>query len=195
MAPKFFPTPNHFKEWLEKNHETEEVLWLGYYKKATNIPSITWPESVDEALCYGWIDGLRKRIDDQAYMIRFTPRKPNSHWSKVNIERVKELKKEGRMKKSGFEAFKRKSKKNSKRAAYEQKNVQLDSKFEIQFKSQKKAWTYFSNKAPSYQRQCVWWVMSAKQEATRMRRLNTLIESSIEGKLIPQLRWTEKKKK
>jgi uncharacterized protein YdeI (YjbR/CyaY-like superfamily) len=194
MEAKFFKTAGLFREWLEKHHDKENELWVGYFKKATKIKSITWPESVDEALCYGWIDGLRKRIDEKTYKIRFTPRKQNSHWSAVNISRVKELKKAVKMTPAGLKAFHRRKESNSKKAAFEQKNVKLSLKFERLFKTNTKAYTYFETKSPSYKKQCIWWVMSAKQNSTRERRLNILIESSREEKIIPPLRWTVKKK-
>lgn len=184
----FFPTPKDFKRWLDEHHKTETKLWVGYYKKATKLPSITWPESVDQALCYGWIDGIRKRIDDNSYMIRFTPRKTTSIWSAVNIARVAELSKEGLMQPAGTSAYEKRSEKKSERYSYEQKNVTLAPKYEKQIKSNAKAWDFFSQKlAPSSRTQSIWWVMSAKKEETQLRRLSILIESSEKGNKIPPL--------
>ncbi len=191
--PLFFKTPADFRKWLEKHHDQEKELWVGYYKKGTKKPSITWPESVDQALCYGWIDGIRKRIDDEAYMIRFTPRKPDSHWSNVNLGRMKELKKEGFVTTAGLAAFKRRKPERIAKASYEQKKVELDPKYEKQIKKNKKAAAFFFEKmAPSYRKQTIWWIMSAKREETQLKRLNILIDSSEKGELIPLLRWTKK---
>lgn len=184
----FFPTPEAFRAWLEANHQQASELWVGYYKKKTGIPSMTWPESVDEALCYGWIDGLRKSIDEQRYKIRFSPRKAGSHWSAVNIERVGVLKKEGRMQPAGLEAFARRTEKNSRRAGYEQKSVALPPEYEAHIRAHPDAWAFFEALAPSYKKNSIWWVMQAKREETRQRRLRILIESSAEGKKIPPLR-------
>ncbi len=189
----FFPTSADFREWLTENHSQCTEQWIGYYKKRSGKASMTWPESVDEALCYGWIDGLRKSIDAKSYKIRFTPRKPDSHWSAVNIKRVEELKKMGLMQNSGMEAFKRRSVEKLARASYEQKTVSLSIKFETQIKNNSKAWKYWQSKAPGYQKQVAWWVMSAKRDETRINRLNTLIDCSERGEVIPPLRWSVKR--
>lgn len=188
--PTFFPTPEDFRNWLAENHQAETELWVGYFKKATGKPSITWPESVDEALCFGWIDGLRKSIDDEAYMIRFTPRKSTSHWSNVNIRRFTELKKEGRIQPAGEEAFKKRKEKNSGRASHEQtKTIKLDKEYEVKLKANKKAWEFFQSLPPGTRKQSIWYVISAKQEKTRQKRLGILIESSEAGDKIPPLRY------
>lgn len=188
----FFPTPDDFRKWLEENHQKETELWVGYYKKATGKPSITWPESVDQALCFGWIDGIRKRMDGEAYQIRFTPRKPNSHWSNVNIKRIKELKKSKLVTKAGLAAYAKRDPKNSGKASFEQKKVKLSPDFQKQLKSNKAAWTFFTKKlAPSYQKQSIHWVMSAKREETRENRLATLIECSAREEKIPPLKWAK----
>ncbi len=190
--PTFFATPEDFREWLEKNHEKEKELLVGFYKKATGKPSITWSESVDQALCFGWIDGIRRRIDDEAYQIRFTPRKPNSHWSHVNLEKVKVLKKENLMMPAGIAAYNKRTPENSGKASFEQKVVKLSAEYESQLKSNKKAWTYFyETLAPSYRKQSIWWVMSAKKEETRQKRLNILIECSCQKDKIPPLKWAK----
>ena len=190
--PIFFTESKDFREWLMENHKSDSELWVGYYKKSTGTPSITWPESVDQALCFGWIDGIRKTIDEKSYKIRFTPRKPTSHWSHVNIRKVKELKKNGLMLPEGLTAFNNRKENRSGRASYEQKNVKLERSFEIQFKANRKGWKYFSKQPPSYKKTSIWWVMSAKKDQTRQQRLNVLIRSSEENCWIPQLRWTKK---
>jgi len=193
MKVKFFTNQSEFRKWLSKNHDKAEELWVGYYKKVTNIPSITWPESVDEALCYGWIDGLRKSIDEKSYCIRFTPRRAGSTWSDVNIRRVKELTELGKMEpagKSAFECRKMDSASNS----VKRENIQLSRQFEDRLKSNQKAWEYFNGLAPSFRKMSVGWVMSAKKEETRLRRLAVLIESSEKGRVVPPLIVSRKKR-
>ena len=192
MDSIFFSQPADFRQWLEKNHDKAQELWVGYYKKTSGIPSITWPESVDEALCFGWIDGLRKSIDEKSYKIRFTPRKPGSHWSAVNIRRVEELTVLGLMCSAGLEAFKKRDTKKSKRAAYEQQDVKIPEEYELKIRANKKAWEHYHSLAPSYKKTTIWWVISAKQEATRLKRLDTLIASSEKGEKIPLLQWNKK---
>lgn len=188
MQPKFFKTQNDMRNWFEKNHKKLDEQWIGFYKKHTGKQSITWSESVDQAICFGWIDGLRKSIDDESYMIRFTPRKPDSNWSAVNIKKVEELTKLGLMKPEGIEAFKKKKDHKSKIYSYEQKEVKLDKKLEDIFKKNKKAWNFFNKKlAPSYRKVSIRWVMSAKREETRMNRLKILIDSSSKEETIPGL--------
>lgn len=188
MEPLFFSTPADFRKWLAENHDKSKELWLGYYKKATGKASLTWSESVDEALCYGWIDGLRKSIDDISYKIRFTPRKPKSFWSAVNLKKVNDLKALGLMKDPGLAAFEKRDEKRTETYAYEQKNVKLPTEFEDKIKANEKAWQFFEQLAPSYKRTSIWWVISAKREETRSKRLNILIQSSEEGLKIPSLR-------
>lgn len=183
-----FASLDKFRAWLEKNHDKEQELWVGYYKKDTGKPSITWPESVDQALCFGWIDGLRRRVNEEVYKIRFTLRRPKSHWSAVNIERVKELKKQGLMHPAGLAAFDKRDEKKSKKASYEQENVEFPAEYEAKFKANKKAWEYFQAQAPWYQRTATWWVISAKREDTRQRRLATLIEDSESERPIKELK-------
>ena len=188
MDPRFFPTPEDFRSWLQENHDKQEELWVGYYKKATKKPSITWPESVDEALCFGWIDGLRKSIDEESYKIRFTPRRPSSIWSAVNIRRFEELKKLGRIRSPGQAAYERRKEKRSERYSYEQGTLELAEAYEKKIRANKKAWDFFRSLPPSVQKPSIWYVMSAKREETRLRRLETLIQCSEEGQRIPQLR-------
>lgn len=187
MPPKFFKTPADFRAWLDKHHATKTELLVGFYTKSSGKPSLTWPESVDQALCYGWIDGIRKNAGEDAYTIRFTPRKPKSNWSAVNIRRVEELTKLGLMQPAGLKAFEARQEAKSGTYSYEQRhNVTLDPAQEKQFKANKKAWAYFQAQAPSYQKAALWWVVSAKQEATRQRRLETLIADSAAGRYVPQ---------
>lgn len=189
MEPKFFPDQLDFRKWLEEHHDKEEVLWVGYYKKASKLPSMTWSESVDQALCFGWIDGLRKSIDEVSYKIRFTPRRPRSHWSDVNIKKMAELEKKGLLQPAGIAAYQKLDKKRSGQASYEQKKpVQLDEAYIEKLKANSKAWAYFQKVAPYYKKAATHWVMSAKKEETRLRRLNILIESSEQGLKIPPMR-------
>lgn len=187
-APLFFATPAEFRAWLAKNHETTNELWVGFYKKESGRSSITWPESVDEALCVGWIDGIRKTIDAESYKIRFTSRKPTSAWSAVNIGRVAELKRQGRMKPAGVEAFERRSEVKSGIYAYEQRqHAAFALAEEKQFRANAKAWKFFQAQPAGYRKTTAWWVISAKREATRAKRLATLIEDSAAGLPIRQL--------
>ncbi len=195
MKPLFFPTPSDFRKWLEKNHESAGELWVGYYKKDSGIPSITWPQSVDEALCFGWIDGIRKSVDAISYMIRFTPRRPKSNWSAINIRRVKELKKSGLMQPAGLAAFEKREEHRSEIYSFERKAVALDKKYETQFKKNKRAWTFFGSMPPSYRKPAMWWIMSAKQEETRLKRLEQLIKDSASGLKVKQLRRSGDKQK
>ena len=195
MKPKFFADQLKFRSWLKKNHEKREELWVGFYKVNSGLPSLTWPESVDQALCFGWIDGLRKSIDDKSYMIRFTPRKPTSTWSAVNIKKVAKLKKDGLMRPAGLKAYQRRDEKNSGIYSFEQKKAaQLSKEYEAEFKKEKKAWAYYRDAAPSYRKQTTWWVMSAKKEETRRRRLGILIDHCEKESKIPQVDWKKKKK-
>lgn len=193
MKLAFFPKPEDFRKWLEKNHAIKSELHVGFYKKSTGKPSITWPESVDQALCFGWIDGVRKSVDEYSYSIRFTPRKEKSHWSSVNLKKYKELKKKGLIHPSGEKAFSRMDSKNSARASFEQKKIKLDKKFETILKANKKAWAFFKKMAPYYQHAATWWVISAKKDETKLKRLTTLISSSEAGEKIPPLNFQKKK--
>jgi uncharacterized protein YdeI (YjbR/CyaY-like superfamily) len=185
MKPIFFATPAEFRGWLEKHHQTDTELWVGFYRKASGRPSITWPESVDEALCVGWIDGIRKGIDETSYMIRFTPRKRTSTWSEVNIGRVAELTRQSRMQPAGLKAFERRLEARSGIYAYEQrKNASLDPGSEKAFRQHPKAWEFWENQAPWYQKMASWWIISAKREETRQKRLARLISESDAGRRI-----------
>ena len=180
--PTFFASAEEFGAWLEKHSATESELVVGYYKRGSGLPSMTWPESVDEALCHGWIDGVRARIDEHSYKIRFTPRKPTSTWSAVNIERVRVLQSQGRMKQTGLRAFSLRREAKSKIYAYEQaKNATLDREQEAQFRRNKKAWEFFEAQPPGYRHQAIWRIISAKRAETRQGRLIKLIEASENG--------------
>ena len=183
--PIFFSTPVAFGKWLKKNHATCREQWIGFYRKASGRPSITWPESVDEALCVGWIDGLRKTIDTESYKIRFTPRKKESNWSAVNIGRVKELTKQGRMQSAGLKAFALRKAEKSGIYAYEnRKTAVLDKAAEKQFRSNGKAWGFFRSQPAGYRQLATWYVVTAKQEETRRRRLERLIAACEAGRRI-----------
>lgn len=181
MDPTFFPAPADFRNWLRRHHASAPELWVGFYKKHTERPSITWPESVDEALCVGWIDGIRKTIDAESYRIRFTPRRRGSTWSAVNIQRVAVLTNEKRMQPAGLAAFAARIEKKSGIYAYEQRSENLPERYARRFRRNKKAWTFFAAQPPSYRKTLSWWVVSAKQEATRARRLAKLIAESARG--------------
>lgn len=178
VEPTYFPTAADFRAWLTKHAESSAALVVGFMKRGSGSPSMTWPEAVDEALCVGWIDGVRHRIDDDRYKIRFTPRK-HSNWSAVNIERVAVLQAEGRLKPAGLAAFERRTEKRSRTASYEQANSpSLNAEEVKRFKKNRRAWIFFEAQAPSYRKKAVWRVVSAKQLATRERRLSLLIEAS-----------------
>jgi uncharacterized protein YdeI (YjbR/CyaY-like superfamily) len=182
LKPKFFRTPTHFETWLEKNHATATVLWVGFYKKDSEKPSITWPESVDQALCFGWIDGVRKRIDEISYQIRFTPRRRGSIWSAINIKRAKELVQQRRMRSAGLKAFASRIENKSGIYSYEQRSTELIEPYAQLLKKNKTASNFFENQPPSYRKMIGWWIVSAKKEETRMTRLAKLICESAKGK-------------
>ena len=192
MKPKFFAKESLFRKWLDKNHYKKEELWVGYYKVASGLPSMTWSLSVDQALCYGWIDGIRKSVDEKSYMIRFTPRKPKSKWSAVNINKAAELIEKGLMQPTGIAAFERRDEKNSKIYSFAQKSKKLGKKYELEFKKNKKARDYFEASAPSYKKLTTQWIVSAKKEETRLRRLRILIEHCAKEERIPQVDWKKK---
>ena len=178
MTPTFFAKQADFKKWLEKNHKKETELLVGFYKVDSGKPSITWTQSVDEALCFGWIDGVRKSIDKDSYQIRFTRRKSTSIWSAVNIQKIEVLTKQGLMQPAGLLSFQNRKENKSKIYSYENEEVKFSSDFEKQFKENKKAREYFQLLAPSYKKPSTNWVMSAKQEATKIKRLAELISDS-----------------
>jgi uncharacterized protein YdeI (YjbR/CyaY-like superfamily) len=185
MKPLFFPTPADWRRWLAKHHASADELWVGFYKRGSGKPSITWPESVDEALCFGWIDGVRKTLGETSYMIRFSPRRPDSIWSAINVRRVGELTKARRMRPAGVRAFEKRTAKKTAVYSFEQrKAAKLPSSYVRRLKENPAAWRFFSGQAPWYQRVMAFWVTSAKQEETRLRRLATLIADSMAGRRV-----------
>jgi uncharacterized protein YdeI (YjbR/CyaY-like superfamily) len=183
----YFNTPAELRAWLEKHHATAQELWLGLYKKAAGRPTLTWSEIVDEALCFGWIDGKVQRIDELRYRQRLTPRRPGSNWSAVNIAKVAELRKQGRMTPAGEAAFAARRKERS-GLSYEQRHeARFDADHEAEFRANEAAWAWFEEQSKSYRAMATFWVVSAKRPETRARRLATLIESSAEGRRAPPL--------
>ena len=193
MKPTFFARPEDFRRWLERNHDKADELLVGFWKKDSGKPSITWPESVDEALSFGWIDGVRRRIDDQSYSIRFTPRRRGSIWSAVNIKRATELSKLGQMAPAGLRAFEARDEKKSAIYSYENRPRELAPEYEKRFRANKKAWAFWSAQPPGYRRLVTYWVMEAKKEETRERRLAQLIDDSAHGQRLAQ--YTLQKRK
>jgi uncharacterized protein YdeI (YjbR/CyaY-like superfamily) len=183
MKPTFFETPRDFRAWLDKNHDKAPELWVGFHKVGTGKASITWPESVDQALCFGWIDGIRKSIDGGSYMIRFTPRRPKSRWSAVNVKRAGELAAQGLMMPAGLAAFEARDPTKTP-YSYEARTGQFDPAIEKRFQAHRQAWKFFTAQPPYYRKTLAYWVMSAKQEETRLRRLERLIQASADGKRV-----------
>jgi uncharacterized protein YdeI (YjbR/CyaY-like superfamily) len=184
----FFPDPAAFRAWLETNHQREAEVLVGFHKRHTRIPSLTWPQSVDEALCFGWIDGVRRRIDEDRYTIRFTPRRPHSIWSATNVRRFEELEAEGRVTEAGRKAFAARREDRTAVYAYEKAPQELPPEALERLKADEKAYEYFSSEAPWYRRNATYWVVSAKRQETRERRLEQLIADSRAGLRIPHLR-------
>jgi uncharacterized protein YdeI (YjbR/CyaY-like superfamily) len=182
VTPKFFKTPSAFNRWLAANHAKSKELWVGFYNKRSSKPSITWPESVDEALCFGWIDGVRKNIDEESYQIRFSPRKPGSIWSSVNNRNVERLIKEKRVQPAGLKAFAARKEYRSGIYSYEQRSPELVEPYLGKLKRNRAAWKFFQAQPPGYRKIMNWWVVSAKQEATRLKRIEKLIEESAQGR-------------
>jgi len=192
IKPIFFPTQKDMRKWFKKNHKKEKELFAGFYKVSTGKPSITWSQSVDEALCFGWIDGIRRSVDDESYCIRFTPRNPKSNWSAINIKKVEELTKLGVMKPEGLAAFSFRKEEKSKISAYENPAIDFSKSYEKKLKTNKQAWNYFQSKSPSYRKTTTRWVMSAKQEETRLKRLNELIKDCTFSKKIKAMSYGKK---
>jgi uncharacterized protein YdeI (YjbR/CyaY-like superfamily) len=188
MTPTFFATPDQWRAWLARHHATAEELWVGFYKRGTGRPSLTWPESVDQALCYGWIDGVRKSLGAESYAIRFTPRRPGSIWSKINLARIEELEALGLMQPAGRAAHATRTDAKSGIYAYEQRSTaRFTPEQERTFRRNRKAWSYFQAEAPWYRRNATHWVVSAKREETRAKRLATLIADSAAGRRLGRL--------
>src|SRR5256885_3387334 len=187
MKPVFFPTPASFRAWLSRHNRQRNELWVGFYKRSSGKPSITWPESVDQALCFGWIDGIRKPVDEISYEIRFTPRRRRgSIWSATNITRAKELGRQKQMRPTGLKAFAARIENKSGIYSYEQRSTQLSEPYAKLLKKNKAAWSFFKTQPPSYRKMIGWWIMSAKKEETRMARLAKLISESAKGKRLFQ---------
>jgi len=184
MKAKHFKTAAEFRAWLAKHHATETELTVGYYKKATGKPSMTWAESVDEALCYGWIDGVRKSIDAASYCIRFSPRTAKSNWSAINIRRAQALIEAKRMRAAGLKAFEARREERFGIYSYETRKEHLDEPYQGLLKKNKKAWTFYQSRSPAYRRMANWWIVSAKREATRLERLRKLVDLCAQEKTL-----------
>ncbi len=185
MEPIYFASPEQFRAWLEQHHASETEVLVGYHKKGTGVPSMTWPESVDQALCFGWIDGVRRRVDDERYSIRFTPRTPTSTWSAVNIDRFQELRGEGQTHPAGHLAFEARREDRSRIYSYERRDeARFEPDEERQFRANAAAWAFWEARPAGYRRIATHWVVSPKRPETRTRRLAQLIEDSASGLLI-----------
>jgi uncharacterized protein YdeI (YjbR/CyaY-like superfamily) len=188
MNPIFFASPTEFVSWLEAHHGEESELWVGYHKKATGRPSMTWPEAVDAALCFGWIDGIRKSVDAERYKNRFTPRRKGSNWSAVNVKRVQELIAQGQVRPAGMAAWKAAIESKTAFYSYEQRHdAELGEEFAAQFQANVAAWEYFQSRAPWYRNAAIGWVIGAKKDETKRRRLQTLITDSAAGRTVSPL--------
>lgn len=187
MDPVFFDDGEAFRAWLEEHHATETEVRVGFHKRDSGKGGITWPEAVDEALCYGWIDSVLSRIDDASYAIRFTPRKPNSIWSAINLVKVLRLIEAGRMREPGMRAYDQRTEARSRTYAHEQAEIAFPEDLASRFREHPEAWAFFRAQAPWYQRAATWWVISAKREETQQRRLAALIEDSANGRRIRSL--------
>jgi uncharacterized protein YdeI (YjbR/CyaY-like superfamily) len=188
QKPTFFRSPAELQQWFATFAATASELWVGFYKQGTGEPSITWPQSVAEALCCGWIDGVRKGIDAASYMIRFSPRRPSSVWSSVNIQRAEALIAAGRMTPAGLAAFAARKENKSGIYSYEQRRAELEEPYSSMLAAQPAAWDSFHAQSPAYRKAVNWWIVSAKREATRLRRLEKLVDYSARGELIPEMR-------
>ena len=185
--PTYFKSPADLRRWFEANHATARELVLGFYKQDSGRPSVTYPEALEEALCVGWIDGVMNSLGELSYTIRFTPRTPKSHWSAVNIARVEDLTARGRMKPAGLEAFAGRDRSAAARYSYEARPQELGSPYDRTFKSNPRAWAFFSSQPPGYRRTAIGYILSAKQEATRLKRLGILIGHSDRGERLPMM--------
>ena len=186
--PIFFASPAEWRAWLEEHHDSADEVQVGFYKKATGKQGMTWSQAVDEALCFGWIDGVVRRIDNERHQQRFTPRRPRSTWSAVNIAKVEKLRAEGRMAPAGERAFAARTDDNSGIYSFEQKDVRLPPEYRERLKADAAAWAYWESRPAGYRRLATWWVISAKREETRERRMATLIEDCAAGRLIKSQR-------
>ena len=193
MEVVFFASGEAFRAWLEEWGASASEIWVGFHKKAVGADGVTYAQALDEALCFGWIDGLRKGVDATSFTIRFTPRKRRSIWSAVNIARAEELTRLGLMRPGGLAAFAAREEQRSRVYSFENAPATLSPDFAALFQSNAQAWAYFTAQAPSYQRAAIWWVMSAKQDATRQRRLAKLIEDAAAGRRLSHLTSTPKR--
>ena len=184
MTPTFFETPSKFRAWLQTHHKTANELWVGFYKKASGKGGLTYSEAVDAALCFGWIDGVKYKVDESSYMHRFSPRTAGSYWSAVNTKRMERLLDAGLVAAPGKAAFERRDQKKTKKYSFERKNAAFDAATRRAFKANRPAWAFFAAQPPGYQKVLTFWVMSARQEDTRLRRLATLVERSAKGERI-----------
>lgn len=191
MEPRYFSTEAAFRRWLEKNHRSADELLVGFWKKGTGKPSIDWPQARDQALCFGWIDGLRKSLGDDAYTIRFTPRRQGSIWSKVNVERFAALKADGKMTAEGVRAYEE-NKHKSGLYSYEKSLASLSTNETKEFRKHKKAWSYWEEQPPGYRKLVLNWITTAKRPETRAKRLTTLIEDCAAGRRITGYDWRKK---
>jgi uncharacterized protein YdeI (YjbR/CyaY-like superfamily) len=185
VKPRFFPTAAAFRAWLERHHAAAPELLVAFHKVGSGKRSITYPQALDAALSFGWIDGVRRSLNGTSYTIRFTPRKAKSTWSAVNIRRVGELTAAGLMAPAGLKAFREHDEKRSRLYAFENRPGQLDPAYAKRFRANRRAWEFFASQPPGYRRTATWWVMSAKQDDTRRRRLDILVESSAKGRRAP----------
>jgi uncharacterized protein YdeI (YjbR/CyaY-like superfamily) len=186
--PVYFKSQSHFRKWLEKNHAKKDELWLGFYKVGSGKKGITPKQALDEALAFGWIDGIRKSIDEESYKNRYTPRRKGSVWSDINTKRVKELQKMGVMHEAGLKAFGQRKEHRAGLYSFEQPGIELPVEYEKKFIKNKKAWKYFNEQPPGYRRTSTWWVISAKKEETRLKRLDILIKDSASQTRIAMLK-------
>jgi uncharacterized protein YdeI (YjbR/CyaY-like superfamily) len=184
MPPKFFRTQNELRKWFEKNHDQRDELWIGFYKKESGRGGVDYKQALDEALCTGWIDGVRKNIDEERWMIRFTPRKKKSYWSAVNTKRAKELIAQGKMLPPGLAVFEARDVEKTQKYAFEREHVQFDAASEKTFRANKTAWEFWSAQPPGYRKVLTWYVVGAKREETRASRLQKLIDASAKKKRI-----------
>lgn len=182
-----FPSRAELRAWFEQHHAEGKEAWLGYYKKGVAKPSVSYPEAVDEALCFGWIDGITYRIGDEVYANRFTPRRMGSNWSAKNVQRVGELRAEGRMHPAGLTAFEARRPERTGVYSYENRPRELPAEYLAQVRADPEAWAFWQAQTPTYRRAATWWVVSAKQETTRKRRLDALIADSAAGRQLRQL--------
>jgi uncharacterized protein YdeI (YjbR/CyaY-like superfamily) len=186
LTPRYFRTRAEFRRWLRSHHARARELLVGFHKKTSGVPSLSWPESVEEALCFGWIDGVRRRLDTQRYSVRFTPRGAGSIWSAVNVRKARALSRAGRMASAGRAAFAARRPSATSRYSYEQRPAELIEPYAGRLRRAARAWRFFHAQIPSYRRAATWWVISAKQEQTRARRRTRLIELSARAQLLPQ---------